>query len=300
MPRRLLLIALAVAGLAAAPPAQASVEGMLYAPLHIHPADAPPAGFVDSHFGTISVQAPMLGQGYHARNTGIYVKGTRSPDPDLPESWYLHTAGGTRIRDAVYGYYVMNPASAGWRRHVVTACTIGVSFCFLDSMGTDAYWRASPRPAVSLDWWVRESTSEARFVERASRRFHVVANNLITAQRPDYRVGYEMFARTPAASSLWVLEHTKCFCFAKFAGKRRARYGFALFLLGKGPGDRISVGSDIQAGHWWSFFNTAGRLGRPLGKVTSVRGGLLVRRFAHGFVRVNPSARDGRIIISSA
>lgn len=297
MPRRLLLLlALTIAGLAAAAPAQASVLGMLYAPLHIHPADAPPAGFVDAHFGTISVQAPMLGKGYHARSTGIYVKATRSPESGLPESWYLHTRRGARIRDAVYGYYVMNPASRGWRRHLVSACNIGVSFCFLDSMGTDAYWRTTARPSVSLDWWVRKTTAEARFLERSSNRFHVVANNLITAQRPTYRVGYEMFGRTSAAASLRVLERTKCFCFAKFSGERRARYGFALFLLGAGPGDRISVGSDTQAGRWWDFYNAAGKLGRPRGSAAAVRGGLLVRRFTHGFVSVNTATHQGRIV----
>jgi hypothetical protein len=93
-----------------------------------------------------------------------------------------------------------------------------------------------------------------------------------------------------------VLERTKCFCFAKFSGERGARYGFALFLLGKGPGDRISVGSDTQAGHWWHFFTTAGKLGRPLGKVSTVGGGLLVRRFAHGVVSVNPATHAGRIV----
>ena len=44
--------------------------------------------------------------------------------------------------------------------------------------------------------------------------------------------------------SLDVLEHTQRLGYAKFGTETSAKYGFTLFLVGQGSGDRISVGSD--------------------------------------------------------
>jgi hypothetical protein len=283
---RLLIPAAIVAGLTIASSAQASVLARLYAPLHIHPSSAPSPTFVASHFNTITVQPKMLGK-YHAKRVGLYTKGTRSATSSYPESWYLHTAGGARVHDSSRrSFFVMNPASAGWRHHVVGACKPSPSFCFLDAMGTDGYTRTVVRPRVSQSWWVKETTALANYVERASSRYRVVANNLVTARDPRFQVAYEMFGRTSASRSLAVLRHTQCLCFAKFGTEQAARYGFALFLVGAGKGDRISVGTDSQAGKWWDFFTTAKGLGSALAPATT-SGYIITRKFKNGIVVVN-------------
>jgi hypothetical protein len=114
----------------------------------------------------------------------------------------------------------------------------------------------------------------------------VAANNLIAARGANYMVAYEMFARVPASRSLDVLRHTKCLCFAKLGTESGARYGFTLFLSGYGRGDRISVGTDQQAGKWWDFFKRAGQLGSPTAKMR-VNGAIITRTFKHGMVVVN-------------
>ena len=95
-----------------------------------------------------------------------------------------------------------------------------------------------------------------------------------------------MFARVSASRSLDVLRHTKCLCFAKLGTETGARYGFTLFLSGYGKGDRISVGTDQQAGKWWDFFRRAGSLGRPTAKM-KVNGAIITRTFTKGMVVVN-------------
>ncbi len=309
-----LLIPAAVAAMLALTPstAHANVLSRLYAPLHIHPRSAPSPAFIRSHFNTITVQASMLRR-YRAKHVGVYTKGTRSNKATYPSSWYLHTASGARIRDrARSSYFVMNPASPGWRKQVVRNCRPAPDLCFLDAMGDDGYDRMSARPTVSLSWWRSQTTALATYVERASSRYHVIANNLITVSHPVFRVADEMFGRASATRSLQVLRRTKCICFAKFSTEQGARYGFTLFLMGAGRGDRISVGSDSQAGKWWDFFDRARLLGRAVGRATTT-GNLLSRRFSRGFVVVNigrtaqrfsrsgvsktVSAHDGTIVI---
>jgi hypothetical protein len=207
----------------------------------------------------------------------------------------------------------MNPASAGWRHHVVGACKPSPTFCFLDAMGTDGYSRTVVRPHVSLSWWVKETTALANYVESASGRYRVVANNLLTSRGPRFMVAYEMFGRTSASRSLDILRHTQCLCFAKFGTEQAARYGFALFLVGAGKGDRISVGTDSQAGKWWDFFTTAKGLGSALSRATT-NGYIITRKYRNGVVVVNTGrtaqsfvragssrtlgARDGEIILN--
>lgn len=310
---RLLIPAAIVAALTVAPSAHAGVLARLYAPLHIHPSSAPSPTYVRSHFNTISVQPKMLGK-YHAKRVGLYTKGTRSATASYPESWYLHTAGGARVHDRTRpSFFVMSPASAGWRQHVVATCKPSPTFCFLDAMGTDGYTRTVVRSSVSLSWWVQQTTALANYVERASGRYRVVANNLVSVTHPRFMVAYEMFGRTSASRSLDILRHTQCLCFAKFGTTQSARYGFTLFLVGAGKGDRISVGGDSQAGKWWDFFTTAKGLGSALAPATT-SGYIITRKYTHGVVVVNTGrsaqsfvraggsrtlgARDGEIILN--
>jgi hypothetical protein len=283
-----LLIAIATISVFAAAPvsAQASVLDRLYAPLHVHPKIAPSPSFIRSHFPTITVHKAQIKKGYRSAHTGLYTKGTRSRIGSYPESWYMHTAGGARVRDRARGFYVMNPASSGWRKQVVRNCHGSPSFCFLDAMGSDGYDRTNVRPNVSLSWWTQQTMGLASYVSKASRNWGVAANNLIAARGAKYKVAYEMFARVSAARSLDVLRHTRCLCFAKLGTETGARYGFTLFLSGYGKGDRISVGTDQQAGKWWDFFKRARQLGRPTAKMR-VNGTIITRTFTNGMVVVN-------------
>ena len=287
MRSRLLIAITAILILAAAPAAaQANVLNRLYAPLHLHPKIAPSPSFIRAHFPTITVQKTQLKKGYRSRHTGLYTKGTRSRIGTYPESWYMHTAGGARVRDRARGFYVMNPASAGWRKQVVKNCQGSPSFCFLDAMGSDGYSRTNVHPNVSLSWWTQQTLGLANYVSNASRKWGIAANNLLAARGAKYMVAYEMFARVSASRSLDVLRHTRCLCFAKLGTETGARYGFTLFLSGYGRGDRISVGTDQQAGKWWDFFNRAGQLGSPTAKLR-VNGAIITRTFKHGMVVVN-------------
>ena len=287
MRSRLLIAIATIAVFAAAPTAaQANVLSALYAPLHIHPKVVPSPSFIRSHFPTITVQAEQLKKGYRSAHTGLYTKGTRSRIGTYPESWYMHTKSGARVRDKALGFYVMNPASPGWRQQVVKNCKGSPSFCFLDAMGSDGYDRTRVRPNVSLGWWTQQTLGLAGYVENASSKWGVAANNLIAARGAKYMVAYEMFARVSASRSLDVLRHTQCLCFAKLGTEKGARYGFTLFLSGYGPGDRISVGTDQQAGKWWDFFNRAGKLGKPTHKMKT-NGAIITRTFKHGMVVVN-------------
>lgn len=291
-------LAVLVIGLCAAPAANASPLSMLYAPLHLHGNVPESQAFIKSHFPTVTVSPDQLRKGWRSQTTGLYVKGTRSPVGTYPSSWYLHTLTGARIHDAVYrSMYVMNPGSAGWRQQVVQNCAGAPQFCFLDGMGTSGFGRMLGRPSISKALWVAETIGEANYVESASSKFTVVANNLITAIKPKFNVGFEMFGRVGAAASLQVLRSTNCMCFAKLGTESAARYAFALFLVGAGTGDHISVGTDQQVGKWWDFYSQAGQLGDPTSAaITSGR--QIVRRFTHGKVVVNVGSRSGSIIVN--
>jgi len=303
------VVATFVLGLCVAPAAQASPLDMLYAPLHVH-GTSKTESFIQSNFPSVSVTAGQLKKGWHSSNTGLYTKGTRSNVGTYPESWYMHTAGGARIHDkALSSYFVMNPSSSGWRQQVVQNCSGAPQWCFVDAMGADGYQRMSAKPTVSESWWIQQTIDEANYVENASSKWSVMANNAITANNPNFAVGFEMFARVSAQQSLNVLEHTRCYCFAKLGTESGARYGFTLFLAGAGAGDHISVGTDSQTGTWWDFFANAGKLGSPTAAAT-VSGSLITRPFTGGEVVVNTGSsavttrsagtvagHDGKIIV---
>jgi hypothetical protein len=284
------VIATLVLGLCVAPAAQASPLDMLYAPVHVH-GTSQTESFIQSHFPTVSVTAGQLKKGWHSSNTGVYTKGTRSNVGTYPESWYMHTAGGARIHDrALSSYFVMNPSSSGWRQQVVNSCAGAPQWCFVDAMGADGYTRMSAKPTVSASWWTQQTIAEATYVENASSRWSVMANNAITANNPAFAVGFEMFGRVSAQKSLQVLENTRCYCFAKSGTESGALYGFTLFLAGAGAGDHISVGTDSQTGKWWDFFTSAGKLGSPTAAATITSAGVVSRPFTYGKVVVNTSS----------
>lgn len=286
MHRRLLVTAAITTGLAAAPAAQANVLDHLYAPLHVKPKLAPSPSFIKSHFPTISIHDEMRRKGYTAARIGYYTKGTRSSKSTYPESYYLKTASGRKIKDRQRpNFFVMNPASQGWRKEVHKACAPSPDWCFVDAMGEDGYTRVSAKPAMSKDQWTRALIDMANYLENAGP-YRVVANNLIKAKNPKFAVGYEMFARVPKERSLQVLKNTPCYCFVKLGTVERARYGFSLFLSGYNGGDRVSVGTDSQPGKWWPFFQRSARLGKPTGEAR-VAGGLITRTFENGTVVVN-------------
>ena len=235
-------IATLVLGLCVAPAAQAGPLDMLYAPLHVH-GTSQTQSFIQSHFPTVSVSAGQLKKGWHSSNTGLYTKGTRSSVGTYPESWYLHTASGARIHDrALKSYFVMNPSSPGWRQQVVQNCSGAPQWCFVDAMGADGYQRMSAKPTVSESWWIQQTIDEANYVENASSKWSVMANNAITANNPNFAVGFEMFARVSAQQSLNVLEHTRCYCFAKLGTESGALRVHAV------PG-RCGRGRPHQRGH---------------------------------------------------
>jgi hypothetical protein len=293
----LLVTAVISTGLIAAPAAQADVLKQLYAPLHVHPPLAPSPAFIKSHFPTISIHPQMAKKGYTAANVGFYTKGTRSQKSNYPDSYYLLTASGKKIKDRSRGnYFVMNPASSGWRKEVAKACAPVPDWCFVDAMGEDGYSRVTAKPKMSLAQWNAALIDMAKYLEAAGN-YRVMANNLISARNVKFAVGYEMFARVPAERSLQVLKNTDCYCFVKLGTPERARYGFSLFLSGANSADRVSVGTDSQPGKWWPFFKKGAKLGKALGAAT-VSGGLITRQFEHGTVIVNPGTSQKRLALA--
>jgi hypothetical protein len=295
--RRLLLTAVISTGLVAAPAAQADVLKQLYAPLHVHPPLAPSPSFIKSHFPTISIHDGMRKKGYTAANVGFYTKGTRSAKTSYPDSYYLRTAAGKRIKDkARSNYFVMNPASSGWRKEVAKACSKVPDWCFVDAMGEDGYTRVTGKPKMTRDQWNKALIEMANYLENAGS-YRVMANNLISAKNPKFAVGFEMFARVPAERSLQVLKNTPCYCFVKLGTVERARYGFSLFLSGANSADRVSVGTDHQPGKWWPFFTKGARLGKATGEAT-IHGGVITRTFENGTVVVNAGSSAKRLTLT--
>jgi len=265
----------------------------------VHPPLAPSPSFIKSHFPTISIHDGMRKKGYTSANVGFYTKGTRSARGDYPKSFYLLTASGNRIKDkARKTYYVMNPASSGWRKEVAKACSKVPDWCFVDAMGEDGYSRVSAKPKMSLAQWNRALIDMATYLENAGR-WKLMANNLISARGAKFAVGYEMFARVPAERSLQVLKNTICYCFVKLGTTERARYGFSLFLSGANTQDKVSVGTDHQPGKWWPFFTKAAKLGDALGAAV-VRDGVITRRFEHGTVVVNATSTAKSVSVAAA
>jgi hypothetical protein len=80
----------------------------------------------------------------------VYVKGSRSANPNLPASWYLRV-GGRRVKDSVFNLFVMDPRSLGWRRSVAAACP---HRCFVDGLGTPSLRRTRPRLGWSKSVWI--------------------------------------------------------------------------------------------------------------------------------------------------
>lgn len=141
-----------------------------------------------------------------------YTKGTRSPVASYPESWYLH-ASGRRVRDATWGFYVMNPQS-GWAQHVAQVCA---RQCFIDGMGASGLSRMRPRPAITAAMWENEVAQIVRRVVAAGK--HALPNSVGVDSRSVIAAAgqgsTESFTATNAATLLglgriWVTERGNC------------------------------------------------------------------------------------------
>lgn len=151
-----------------------------------------------------------------------YTKGTRSQVATYPESWYLHVAG-RRVRDRIWHFYVMDPASAGWRQHVAAACA---HLCFIDGMGSSSLARMVPRPAVSSTAWVASLALIVRAVRAAGKQ--AMPNSVGLDERALVAVAGQASSEgfTPgnaaavlAMGHIWVTERGGCA--AKYAAFKR-------------------------------------------------------------------------------
>lgn len=76
-----------------------------------------------------------------------------------PESWYMHTSDGSRLRhEPPWEWYLMDIRSSGWRDHVVDECLDFLSNYPYDGVFADDVWtNLSPSfdgtPAEGYDWW---------------------------------------------------------------------------------------------------------------------------------------------------
>lgn len=156
-----------------------------------------------------------------------YVKGSRSARADLPERWYAHVAG-VRVRDKTFGYYVMNPSSAGWRRYVARRCA---PRCFLDGLGPRSVGRTTPRLPLTQREWVTRAAGLVAFVRRHalvlpnsvgpywSARLFVAASG----GRGSTETFDPAHTRMLATGRIWVQELGDCS--AKWAAFKRATQG---------------------------------------------------------------------------
>ena len=193
--RRLIAIATTSALLAVPATANANVLDALYAPLHIHSNGLPSPSFVRSHFPTVTVTAGEAPEGIPLRAHGPVHEGhplIRRPLPGVLVSAY--PAGGARVRDKARGFYVMNPASSAGASRSSRPAALRPTSASSTRWAPTATTAPGPGQSESRSWWIQQTTAEANYVENASSRWGVVANNLITARNPTSRVGFEMFA----------------------------------------------------------------------------------------------------------
>jgi hypothetical protein len=215
-----------------------------------------------------------------------YVKGTRSSNPNWPESWYIHQ-DGKRVKDTTYNLFVMNPNSAGWQNQLAKDCPHD---CFMDGVGTSSLTRSHLR-------WTKQEwiTAVAKMIDHVVATGDNVLPNSIGKDVPlakpilaaAGRGSTEAFnANTKdilRAGKVWVTERDDC-------GPKLATY-----LLYRGRGDHFSCYN--LGTHPWDIPRTSqgAPLGKALDKAHKVRSGIR-RNYTNGRVVVHP---DGSYTIVS-
>lgn len=174
-----------------------------------------------------------------------YVKGSRTADGSLPETWYLHV-NGRRVMDSTFGLYVMNPNATGWRRHVAALCP---DRCFIDGLGPSSLNRDVPRINWTVGKWMRATAGLVKSVVSTGKRVlpNSVGNTPAQARGIVAAAGRgstEGFNTADAKAILevgriWVQEIGACPAkYAAFLKYRSPRDHFACYLRGDLPWDR--------------------------------------------------------------
>ncbi|MDX6324655.1 MAG: hypothetical protein QOK15_1009 [Nocardioidaceae bacterium] len=102
-------------------------------------------------------------------NLLAYVNGAyaqKSEGTAYPDSWYLRTRSGAKVRSNGWGNYLMNVANDGWIHDVANRClqsinNYGYDGCFIDMMGTASvmdFWTSGApiNPATGQEYTVQE------------------------------------------------------------------------------------------------------------------------------------------------
>jgi Hypothetical glycosyl hydrolase family 15 len=242
------------------------------------------------------------------------------------ESWFWHISG-RRVYQSQWGWYLMNPDTA-WRTYWATsvlhqAGLLGDDGVFADSLSVPQYLGAESftpplRYFVGEAAWTARIDRFMRYEKRRLRgRLWFIPNAgswITTRDRTDYAIAdgvmIEGFAESaptsPYALGDWRLEMNRTLSLV-----RRGRVLIAQSYLSPGDlpartfvlgsyllikGSRTFLNMDIgQMPQWFPEY------GVPLGPALTpppasidalrVRGGLFVRRYAHGLVAVNPDDR---------
>lgn len=96
----------------------------------------------------------------------------------FPDSWYLRDAKGAKVRSVKWGNFLMDPANAGWRDHVLSWCRdrlsrSGYDGCYLDDLGSGNLTSGNltgtpvnPRTGALYtdDQWIADTSGTAGYV----------------------------------------------------------------------------------------------------------------------------------------
>jgi hypothetical protein len=268
-----LILSLTLLYMALASTAQGAVT-RLWVPLQIDSTDHPTAAALEPFSRISGWPGQSAGPHYYT-----YVKASRDYSADWPESWYIHQ-DGARVRDLVYGSFVMDPRSPGWVAHVISECP---SLCYLDGAGPSSVTRTTPRLLWTIPEWNTAMEGELQQIVDAGIR--VVPNSV----RPD-SLGYlaitgigstEAFDSglnrlgLVTAGRVWVYETGDC-------GAKLAAY-----LLARGRGDLFSC-HDRGTPVWQIPSALDGSpVGAALGPMTETPQGMR-RIFRHASLLVRP------------
>ncbi len=234
--------------------------------------------------------------------------------PAHPQAQWFYRWHGRRVRQS-WGWYLMNPDNASWRRYWVgqvrrEVATTDADGVFMDStsvpndFGADTY---TPHlPAYDPPWelaWSHRIERWLRYTQRhVGKPIVVNAGSWVTTrERTSYAnaagIMVEGFA-TGLAPADWRLELTRalglvrrdkiviCQSYPAVSDVRARMFDLASYLLIKGRHTYVNFGEGIQVS-WFPEYGIA------LGKAVDAPGlreeqGVYVRRYARGLVLANP------------